>query len=123
MHKNATKCNKTLNKWCKNKHGASKIMVTLETYHGGITGGVTRWQFPFTEREGEKSGEKTILTCDTCLAVRERGRCGAGPVLVLTGWAGLVWAPGVAQLGWGTTLSFFFVLFSFLFTSDFCFGF
>jgi hypothetical protein len=24
MHKNATKCNETLNKWCKNKHGASK---------------------------------------------------------------------------------------------------
>jgi hypothetical protein len=33
MHKNATKCNETLSKWCKNKHGASKIMDTLETYH------------------------------------------------------------------------------------------
>jgi hypothetical protein len=33
MHKNATKCNKTLSKWYKNKHGASKIMDTLETYH------------------------------------------------------------------------------------------
>jgi hypothetical protein len=33
MHKNATKCNETLSKWCKNKHGASKIMNTLETYH------------------------------------------------------------------------------------------
>jgi hypothetical protein len=33
MHKNATKCNETLRKWCKNKHGASKIMDTLETYH------------------------------------------------------------------------------------------
>jgi hypothetical protein len=32
MHKSATKCNKTLDKWCKNKHGASKIMDTLETY-------------------------------------------------------------------------------------------
>jgi hypothetical protein len=32
MHKNATKYNKTLNKWCKNKHEASKIMDTLETY-------------------------------------------------------------------------------------------
>jgi ribonuclease HI len=32
MHKNATKCNETLNKWYKNKHGASKIMDTLETY-------------------------------------------------------------------------------------------
>jgi hypothetical protein len=33
MHKNATKCNKTLRKWCKNKHGASKIIDTFETYH------------------------------------------------------------------------------------------
>jgi hypothetical protein len=32
MHKNATKCNEILNKWYKNKHGASKIMDTLETY-------------------------------------------------------------------------------------------
>jgi hypothetical protein len=32
MHKNAPKCNETLNKWCKNKHGASKIMDMLETY-------------------------------------------------------------------------------------------
>jgi hypothetical protein len=32
MHKNATKCNETLSKWCENKHGASKIMDTLETY-------------------------------------------------------------------------------------------
>jgi hypothetical protein len=35
MHKSATKCNETLGKWCKNKHGASKIMDTLETYQGG----------------------------------------------------------------------------------------
>jgi hypothetical protein len=32
MHKSATKCNETLGKWCKNKHGASKIMDALETY-------------------------------------------------------------------------------------------
>jgi hypothetical protein len=31
-HKNATKCNETHGKWCKNKHGASKIIDTLETY-------------------------------------------------------------------------------------------
>jgi hypothetical protein len=34
MHKSAKKCNETLGKWCKNKHGASKIMDTLETYQG-----------------------------------------------------------------------------------------
>jgi hypothetical protein len=33
MHKNATKCNETLSKWCKNKHGASKIIDTFKTYH------------------------------------------------------------------------------------------
>jgi hypothetical protein len=33
MHKSAMKCNETLSKWCKNKHGASKNIDTLETYH------------------------------------------------------------------------------------------
>jgi hypothetical protein len=33
MHKSATKCNETICKWCKNKHGASKIIDTFETYH------------------------------------------------------------------------------------------
>jgi hypothetical protein len=33
MHKSVTKCNETVGKWCKNKHGASKIIDTLETYH------------------------------------------------------------------------------------------
>jgi hypothetical protein len=33
MHKNATKCNEIIGKWCKNKHGASKITDTFETYH------------------------------------------------------------------------------------------
>jgi hypothetical protein len=32
MHKIATKCNKTQSKWFKNKHGASKIIDTFETY-------------------------------------------------------------------------------------------
>jgi hypothetical protein len=34
MHKNTMKCNKTQSKWCINKHGASKIIDTFETYHG-----------------------------------------------------------------------------------------
>jgi hypothetical protein len=32
MYKNATKGNETIGKWCKNKHGASKIIDTFETY-------------------------------------------------------------------------------------------
>jgi hypothetical protein len=35
MHKNATKCNKTQRKWCINKHGASQIIDTFETYQSG----------------------------------------------------------------------------------------
>jgi hypothetical protein len=34
MHKSATKCNETIGKWCKNKHGVSKIIDTFETYQG-----------------------------------------------------------------------------------------
>jgi hypothetical protein len=37
MHKNTTKCNKTLSKWCKNKHGSSKIIDTFDTYHAHHT--------------------------------------------------------------------------------------
>jgi hypothetical protein len=40
MHKSATKCNKTLSKWCKNKHRASKIMDTLKMYHSSP---IQRW--------------------------------------------------------------------------------
>jgi hypothetical protein len=36
MHKSATKCNETICKWCKNKHGASKIIDTFETYQAAI---------------------------------------------------------------------------------------
>jgi hypothetical protein len=36
MHKSAMKCNETIDKWCKNKHGASKIIDTFETYHFAI---------------------------------------------------------------------------------------
>jgi hypothetical protein len=32
MHKNAMKCKKAQSKWCVNKHEASKIIDTFETY-------------------------------------------------------------------------------------------
>jgi hypothetical protein len=41
MHKSGTKCNETIGKWCKNKHGASKIIDTLETYL--ICNGIKKW--------------------------------------------------------------------------------
>jgi hypothetical protein len=51
MHKSATKCNETIGKWCKNKHGASKIIDTFETYQfptfdlekDGVTVKITAW--------------------------------------------------------------------------------
>jgi hypothetical protein len=48
MHKNATKCNETIGKWCKNKHGASKIIDTFETYQEDRWLGATslREQYP-----------------------------------------------------------------------------
>jgi hypothetical protein len=42
MHKSATKCNKTIGKWCKNKHRASKIIDMLETYQWFVKG--KRWE-------------------------------------------------------------------------------
>jgi hypothetical protein len=37
MHKSTTTCNTTIGKWCKNKHGASKIIDTFETYQGSAS--------------------------------------------------------------------------------------
>jgi hypothetical protein len=55
MHKNATKCNKTQSKWCKNKHGASKITDMFETYQ------VPNWAVIYTPSSNFSStvaGEK-----------------------------------------------------------------
>jgi hypothetical protein len=68
MHKSATKCNETIGKWCKNKHGASKIIDTFETYQWGEGGGRERLRNKTTvesseeedddgeRREGERTG-------------------------------------------------------------------
>jgi hypothetical protein len=67
MHKNTMKCNKTLSKWCKNKHGASKIIDTFETYQAHVGGDnwvmVTRVNLtlPFGEEERE-SGRRADAT-------------------------------------------------------------
>jgi hypothetical protein len=53
MHKNATKCNETLSKWCKNKHGASKIIDTFETYQALQMRPVQYgWMYPVERRLG-----------------------------------------------------------------------
>jgi hypothetical protein len=49
MHKNATKCNKTQSKWCINKHGASKIIDTFETYQGALPVSATTWNLHTTQ--------------------------------------------------------------------------
>jgi hypothetical protein len=59
MHKSGTKCNKTIGKWCKNKHGASKIIDTLETYQGA---GVNERDLPcapiYTPRAADRGCSK-----------------------------------------------------------------
>jgi hypothetical protein len=57
MRKNAMKCNETLSKWCKNKHGASKIIDTFEMYQKA------------TPKKGEGSrGPKWRSLKDECIA-------------------------------------------------------
>jgi hypothetical protein len=67
MHKSATKCNETLGKWCKNKHGASKIMDTLETYHRSrlrfFAGKLlSKWEGPYFIEEVYRSGAIKIAS-------------------------------------------------------------
>jgi hypothetical protein len=38
------KCNETQGKWCKNKHGASKIIDTFETYQTSLSGVKGSWK-------------------------------------------------------------------------------
>jgi hypothetical protein len=82
MHKSATKCNETICKWCKNKHGASKIIDTLKTYHfaspGWITGTKARYQ-PATKALFSTS----VYSTSAYFEVYWRGR-GAGLSLQLT---------------------------------------
>jgi hypothetical protein len=51
MHKNAMKCNKTQSKWCINKHGASKIIDTFETYQLTEGGGEALWRATFASTD------------------------------------------------------------------------
>jgi hypothetical protein len=62
MHKNATKCNKTQSKWCINKHEASKIIDTFETYQATDgwqrSGAVRRWLLMVTRLNLSASGSQ-----------------------------------------------------------------
>jgi hypothetical protein len=55
MHKNTTKCNETQGKWCKNKHGASKIIDTFVTYQRQRNSTVLTAKRPSTAPHLEKS--------------------------------------------------------------------
>jgi hypothetical protein len=88
MHKSATKCNETIGKWCKNKHGASKIIDTLETYQAPEPMDAEDWLLD-TERklntvscnDSEKLRYATHLLCgpttawwDNIVAIHPPGR-------------------------------------------------
>jgi hypothetical protein len=88
MHKSATKCNETLGKWCKNKHGASKIMDTLEMYqllthhsrgrHGDEEG--LRWWFPSPAGCREELLDPPDLASTTTMACSMFSRKKFGPL-------------------------------------------
>jgi hypothetical protein len=55
------KCNKTQNKWCINKHGASKIIEMFERYHRREIERVQKlFSAPF--RRGESPPEAFFIT-------------------------------------------------------------
>jgi hypothetical protein len=67
------KCNETLRKWCKNKHGASKIIDTFWTYHSSAAAtNEFRWtevSVPAPCRDGEVPLEPSPSVSVTVTAV------------------------------------------------------
>jgi hypothetical protein len=62
------KCNETLGKWCKNKHGASKIIDTFETYQCFIWVGLAHAYTMFDFNQSPQASMIIwFLTCDTTL--------------------------------------------------------
>jgi hypothetical protein len=69
MHKNATKCNETLSKWCENKHGALKIIDTFETYHAAKTAAEKSTKSAVAKA---KKAEKALADADRDRVQREQ---------------------------------------------------
>jgi hypothetical protein len=65
MYKSATKCNETLGKWCKNKHGASKIIDTFETYQWRVVDEVNDRPVGNPKRRFDKYSSKFSLSYET----------------------------------------------------------
>jgi hypothetical protein len=82
MYKNATKCNETIGKWCKTKHGASKIIDTFETYHGAAGGDL---------RQGMAVGLAVMAVVGRHIVVDGRRRW-PWRSSAAAGYSGLVWA-------------------------------
>jgi hypothetical protein len=110
MNKSAMKCNETLGKWCKNTHGASKIIDTLETYQ--------RPPWPSARgdsRERQSGGSEPpasggVAASPATITMREVERWVAGGGA--SDWAGEARAVGRRQRqrvagrdnGWGATV-------------------
>jgi hypothetical protein len=70
MHKSATKCNETVGKWCKNKHGASKIINTLETYHPPNRPSLAARLEPSRPRTASNRLRRSSSSSSSCVAAR-----------------------------------------------------
>jgi hypothetical protein len=76
MHKSATKCNETIGKRCKNKHGASKIIDTLETYHPSHSS-LDLWKLPGKIRLQELvSSNSKNISCVALLKHKKQQKTG-----------------------------------------------
>jgi hypothetical protein len=85
MHKSVTKCNETLGKWCKNKHGASKIIDTFETYHARC---LVAWEQVCRSKLEGGLGIRCLPTQNLYLQVKLLHRLHASPG---SPWASWVW--------------------------------
>jgi hypothetical protein len=67
------KCNETLGKWCKNKHGASKIIDTFETYQTAKQCMVGTTDVHHLEPDGVAAAVSVLLEENLQLHLAQRG--------------------------------------------------
>jgi hypothetical protein len=86
MHKNATKCNETIGKWCKNKHRASKIIDTFETYHFLLGFPTGRWKAINTVPHHRSQSKAWTRRPINCLELSRSSRASPSGVLSFSYW-------------------------------------
>jgi hypothetical protein len=71
MHKNATKCNETLSKWCKNKHGHEKLWIRWRRINDGGDDGADGDGSRGTSSSRHGAGTETSIPRNSPVAAAE----------------------------------------------------